>query len=358
MFGFDPRAARAVFTAVLVLGALYFLYTIRTTLQVVVFAVFFSYMVYPLVNAAERWLGGRVPRDLIVGLAFALVLGLIVVAAAAFGRTIALQAVLLAQELPRLLDPATLAPRLPLPGWLEPFRGRLAGLVRDIGPAALPAAQQIGAGVLSVAGHLVYTVVIPVFSFLMIRHAPSIRAQLRARLASPGGAFWVRLAIELNFLLARYVRALALLSLAAFVVYGVVLSLLQVPFALFLGGAAAVLEIIPVFGPLVGALAILTVATVTGYPHLVWLLVFFVLYRMFQDYLLGPYLMSEGVHVPAIAVVFGLLAGDELAGVAGMFLSVPVIAATRIVFTRFRRRRATARARAKAKAEAEAEAEG
>jgi predicted PurR-regulated permease PerM len=344
MFGIDPRVARAVLTAALVLAVLYFLYAIRTTLEVVVFAVFFSYMVYPLVNAAERKLARRGRRDLIVSLVFVLVLGAIALAVAAFGRTIAMQAAVLAQELPRLLDPATLARRLPLPGWLEPFRDRLAGWLRDVGPQALPAAQQIGAGVIAVAGHLVYTIVIPVLSFLMIRQAPAIRAQLRALLASAEGAFWVRLAVELNFLLARYVRALVLLSLAAFVVYGTVLSLLQVPFALFLAGAAAVLEIIPVFGPLTAAAAILGVAAVSGYPHVLWLLLFFVLYRIFQDYGLGPYLMSQGVHVPAIAVVFGLLAGDELAGVFGMFLSVPVMAALRIVFTHFRRRRATAAA--------------
>jgi predicted PurR-regulated permease PerM len=46
--------------------------------------------------------------------------------------------------------------------------------------------------------------------------------------------------------------------------------------------------------------------------------------------------MSEGVHVPPILVVFGLLAGDQLAGVAGIFLSVPILAAARIVIGRVR----------------------
>jgi predicted PurR-regulated permease PerM len=344
MFGFDPRAARAVFTAVLVLGALYCVYAIRTTLQVVVFAVFFSYMVYPLVSATEGWLGGRVRRGLLVAVAFALVLGAIAVAVGAFGRTIVAQAAGLGQELPRLLDPSTLAQRVPLPGWLEPLRDRVAEMVRHAtlgaGPSALPTARTIGAGVVTVAGHLIYAVVVPILSFLMILQVPAIQALLRAQAGSGRAGFWVSLARDLNFLLARYVRALLMLSLAAFVVYGVVLSLLGVPFALFLAGTAAVLEFIPVFGPLVGALSILAVAVFAGYPHLLWLLGFFVLYRIFQDYVLSPYLMSEGVDVPAVLVVFGLLAGDEMAGVAGIFLSVPVLAALRIVILRLRRYRA------------------
>ena len=52
-----------------------------------------------------------------------------------------------------------------------------------------------------------------------------------------------------------WARALALLSLATLLTYGLVLSLLKVPFALLLAGFAAVLEVIPVLGPLVAAAA-------------------------------------------------------------------------------------------------------
>jgi predicted PurR-regulated permease PerM len=340
MFGIDLRVARAVFTAVLVLAALYCVYAVRMTLLLVVYAVFFSYLVLPLVAALERTLAGRVPRDLIVAAAFAIVLGAIAMAVGVLGSRLAAQAAGLAHDLPRLLDPATLAQRLPLPGLLEPFRDHLAEMIRNLVVDAqlqfVPTARRIGAGVLTVAGSLIYTVVVPIFSFLMIRLGPAIKQELRARAAKPGGAFWAELAMEINVLLARYVRALALLALATLFSYGVVLSLLGMPFALLLAGAAAVLEVIPVFGPLAGAIAILTTAVFSGYPHVLWVFGFIVVYRIFQDYVLSPYLMSKGVEVPAIAVVFGLLAGDEVGGVAGIFLSVPVIATVRIVITHLR----------------------
>ena len=43
--------------------------------------------------------------------------------------------------------------------------------------------------------------------------------------------------------------------------------------------------------------------------------------------MLNPYLMSDGVEVPPLLVLFGLLAGEELGGVVGIFLSVPALAA-------------------------------
>jgi predicted PurR-regulated permease PerM len=350
VLGIDRRAARITWTVALVAFALYCVYTVRTTLLVLVFAVFFSYVVYPLVERGQRSFGQRVPSDAVVALVFALVLGLIVLAVATFGTPIATEAATLGQELPRLLERGELARRLPLPDILEPFRIRLGELVRNFlegsQAQALPAARELGLGIVRAAGNLVYIVVVPIFSFLMIRHAPAIDLYLTGLAQREQGLVWARIARDLNTLLARYVRALALLSLATLVVYGMVLTLLAVPFALLLAGISAVLEVIPVFGPLGAAITIITVAAFNGYPHVWWLLAFVVAYRVFQDYMLSPWLMSEGVHVPPILVVFGLLAGDELAGVAGIFLSVPVLAAARIIVSRVRADMATSKAKA------------
>jgi predicted PurR-regulated permease PerM len=68
------------------------------------------------------------------------------------------------------------------------------------------------------------------------------------------------------------------------------------------------------------------------------LIVFLGLYRIFQDYVLNPYLMSAGVELHPLLVLFGILAGSELFGVPGMFFSVPVMAALRLIILRLRRR--------------------
>ena len=52
-------------------------------------------------------------------------------------------------------------------------------------------------------------------------------------------------------------------------------------------------------------------------------MIFWVLYRMVQDYVLSPYLMSKGVQLNPMLVLFGVLAGDQIAGVLGMFLVRP-----------------------------------
>jgi predicted PurR-regulated permease PerM len=84
------------------------------------------------------------------------------------------------------------------------------------------------------------------------------------------------------------------------------------------------------------------VAGLSGYAHLLWIVIFLIAYRLFQDYLLSPYLLSSSIEIHPLLVLFGVLAGEQVAGIPGMFFSVPVIAALRIVIVRMRRRKAHA----------------
>ena len=83
-------------------------------------------------------------------------------------------------------------------------------------------------------------------------------------------------------------------------------------------------------------------AALTGFDHLLLLALFFVVYRLFQDYVLNPILMSGGVAVPPLLVLFGLLAGEEIGGIVGIFLAIPVLAIVRIVVIRSARSAARA----------------
>ena len=82
---------------------------------------------------------------------------------------------------------------------------------------------------------------------------------------------------------------------------------------------------------------ILVVAGLSGYPHLLWLVVFLGVFRLAQDYLVNPHLMSAGVAIHPVLVLFGVLAGEQVAGIPGMFFSVPVMAALRILLVRLKK---------------------
>jgi predicted PurR-regulated permease PerM len=78
--------------------------------------------------------------------------------------------------------------------------------------------------------------------------------------------------------------------------------------------------------------------------HFVGLLIFLVAFRMFQDYVVSPHLMGQGVELHPLLVLFGVFAGAEIAGVAGTFLSVPTLALVRVLYLRVYQARQQAQA--------------
>jgi predicted PurR-regulated permease PerM len=111
---------------------------------------------------------------------------------------------------------------------------------------------------------------------------------------------------------------------------------MRVPYALVLGTAGGIMEFIPVVGPLVAAVLIVGVALLTSYPHWLVLLIFLGVWRLIQDYVVSPRIMGKSMELHPLAAIFGVLAGGEIAGVLGIYLSIPVMAGLRIVWRRWR----------------------
>jgi len=147
---------------------------------------------------------------------------------------------------------------------------------------------------------------------------------------------------DVHLLLAHYMRALFLLSVAAFGAYAIFFSVLRVPYAILLAAIGGLLEFIPMLGPVAAIALILIVAGAAG-VNLLPILAGVIVYRMLQDYVLSPHLMGRGVQLHPLLVLFGVFAGAEIAGIPGTFLSVPVIAVVRIVYLRIRKARLSAR---------------
>jgi predicted PurR-regulated permease PerM len=145
-------------------------------------------------------------------------------------------------------------------------------------------------------------------------------------------------------LLLLYMRALLFLCCATLISFSIVFSVMGVPYALLLASIAFPLEFIPLVGPLVAAVTIITVSVVSGYAHVLWVVIFLGVYRIFQDYVLSPHLMSKGIELHPLIVILGVLAGGEIGGVAGIFLSMPVLALIRLLYHQQNKMRARRRA--------------
>lgn len=336
-FFLDRRTAQATWTIVVFLGALALVYMIRGVLLIVALSLFFAYLLFPLVRLTQRWLIRS--RPLAIAVVYLVVLGALGGAASAVGPRLSTEVQSLAQRLPEMSaeiqSGELVRGLLARKGWewkqireidrlLQAHMGEIIGNAQ--GAAAALLAWLSGAWVI---------VLVPIFAFFILKDVERFTTMVIWRLGPQGhrGTWW-GISEDLNVLLGLYVRALLLLALVTFVTWSAVLLAAGVPYALVLAGIGGALEFIPVVGPLTAGVIAIGVTLFSGYDH-PWLLALFVLvWRGIQDYGTSPLVMARGIEIHPALVIFGVLAGGEIAGVAGMFLSVPVIAAARIVWRR------------------------
>ena len=333
MLGIDAKAARAAWTTALVVIALGVLYLVRGTLAVFTVALLFAYLLYPLVDWTSRRFPAR-SRTGALAVAYALATAVIVLLVGAIGARVAAEAKSLASNPPNVQ--ASLAKfRVDHPS-LDPVVAAAESLVRDNLNDVLAEAPRLAVRLLSASGSVIYVVLVPILSFLLLRDGARIRDALIEVLPLGRDAAHDLLR-DVHILLLQYMRALLYLCVATLFVFSVVLWAMGVPYALLLASIAFPLEFVPMVGPLTAAVTIVAVSALSGYAHVWWLIAFLAVYRLFQDYVLSPHLMSEGVEMHPLLVIFGILAGGEMAGVTGIFLSIPVLALARLGYHRLSR---------------------
>lgn len=345
MFGLDPRTLKIAWTVFLFLLIAWVVFTIGHTLIIFTLAIFMAHLLGPFIERVERSIPDKwVSRNLSLAIVYVLMLGAITAILIPVIAQVSEQAATLATRLPTYLqdDPLT---KLTLPAWLEPLRDRLTVMLNDslsgLDEKLLPILRDIGANLAGFLGSALAFVLIPILSFFFLQHSHEINEAI-VDLAPPEHRGVAREIIQdLHVLLVQYLRALVVLALLVFVAYTLFLSATGLSYAVLLAALAALLEVIPIVGPLVASVLIVLVAMLTGFTH-TWLLVLFlIVFRLVQDYVVSPYLMSAGVEIHPLLVLFGVLAGEQIAGIPGMFFSVPVIAALRVVYVRMRRNKLT-----------------
>ena len=141
---------------------------------------------------------------------------------------------------------------------------------------------------------------------------------------------------DLNQMLAHFIRAQLILAALTLLVCSTFLWMMGVTYWLVLGTIGGLLEFIPVVGPLAAGVTIVGVSLLLGYKHWAVLVIFLVVWRLIQDYLSSPRIMGKSMELHPLAAIFGVMAGGEVAGILGIYLSIPVMASLRIVFRRWR----------------------
>jgi predicted PurR-regulated permease PerM len=151
------------------------------------------------------------------------------------------------------------------------------------------------------------------------------------------------LIIRMEQALAGYVRGQLLVSLTIGASVGVGMWLLGTlgwapgadRYAVLFGAWAAVTELIPYLGPILGGVPAVVYGLVVDPISALWILLLFLAIHQIEGHIVIPKLMGSALRLHPLLIIFGLLAGGQLYGLPGVFVALPLLAVMRAMWEFF-----------------------
>lgn len=332
----DRRTVNVLLTVLLFAAVLAVAYIARVVLVIFCFSILFAYLINPVVRFVQRhslfFKNLRGPHVAEAYLALLIVVALLVysLAPGSLSRTGKLL-----RGLPALSDrlaTGEIATEIGHEyGWnddrtlrVKTFLVQHRSSIQDVmGAIAQFATVALGA-----------IAVIPILAIFFLSDGQRLADQVIRLVARKDNYQRIQsLADELNVMLQRYIRAKVILGAFSFVYASLALLILGVPHAVALGILAGCLEFIPIAGWMIAAATIVGVGAIT-HSHWIWIAVLLGIWRMLMDYWIAPRVFGRELEIHPLLAILTLMIGAAVGGFAGAYLSLPIAAVIRVVWTK------------------------
>jgi predicted PurR-regulated permease PerM len=327
----QPALAKLVAFAAVVVIVWILAQTMGRVLLVFLVSVIIAMLLNPLVRMLCRL---RIPRGLAVlmvflGFAAAIAVSIFLIIAPARAQVEEIQ-----RNLPAYTDQAkrqadSLQGFFDRHGINVDVKARSDAFLGGLQNRASEAADNLISYSLDVLNVLVTLIITLVASIYMLLDAPRI-ARFAQSIGGPESARFLR---RTERTLNQYVKAQLLVSLIIGTSAGIVLWIYGVIGLFPLGATFAVafaawvfaMEFVPYVGPILGAIPPTLLALFTSPVAALWVVVAFIALHQLEGHIVVPKIMGSAVGVHPLVVIFGLLIGEQLAGIVGVLIAIPMV---------------------------------
>ncbi|HEX9711774.1 MAG TPA: AI-2E family transporter [Actinomycetota bacterium] len=193
-------------------------------------------------------------------------------------------------------------------------------------------------GVGSVAGqilHILISIVIGIIlSVYLLLDLPKIQHSVMAVVPDERRAEVRDLAERVGSALGGFFRGQLFVALFVGVASAIGLTLIKLPFAVLIGLIAGIFNLVPLIGPFLAAVPAVLVALLSDHPsRAIWALVVLLVVQQIDNHIISPNVMGRTVRLHPVTVMLALLVGATIAGILGMLVVIPGVAAAKIVIT-------------------------
>jgi predicted PurR-regulated permease PerM len=194
----------------------------------------------------------------------------------------------------------------------------------------------IGSTLNTALGTLSVVLLLPVYVFLILFYKTLILQFLFSVFSEENSKQVSDILAQTKLAIQSYMVGLLFEATIVAVLNSTALMIIGVKYAILLGVLGALLNLLPYIGGLIAIILPVLMATVTsdGYTMQLSIIVAYVIIQFIDNNILVPRIVSSKVQINALISILAVLLGGALWGVAGMFLSIPVVAILKIIFDR------------------------
>jgi predicted PurR-regulated permease PerM len=312
----------------------------RTLFVPILISGFLYYMVRPLVNFLEKKGIGRGVGTLLIYFVITSLVGLFVVA---LGPTLQTQVQNFITNAPDLVESSKVQIEK-----LQQNRLLAAYFTKDQGDISTRISEYINRAIHYASDYLANTLSFMTSILLIITTIPIILYYLLI-----GGHKMVDNAVsmlpksyshiaketleEIDGVLSGYIIGRIIVSICLGIPIYLGFLWIGLPYPMLLAVIVAITNLIPFIGPIIGAIPAIIVAFTQSYSMMMWVALLIIVVQQLDDTLLAPQVFGKRMDVHPLTIVLLLLVGENLAGILGMLLAIPIYMVLKIILLRINR---------------------
>jgi len=196
--------------------------------------------------------------------------------------------------------------------------------------------SMVGATLLSLSSMLLFLVFTFIYTFFFLLYRKLIMRFLISVFQEDNKAVVYEIIERVQYIIRKYIIGLLIEMAIVATIVSVTFMFLGVKYAILLGLITGLFNIIPYIG-IFSALIISSAVTFATSPSegtVVYVMITLVVTHLLDSNVLLPLVVGSKVRINALITVLGVVIGEMIWGVPGMFLSIPVIAVLKIIFDR------------------------
>lgn len=302
----------------LILGIVYILFLIQDVLILIFVASILAVAFTPIVNKWAKTIGKTWAISILVILTVAFITGFI----SMIVPPLATQTKQFITDLPDLINNSSF-----IQAHIPSFEKVLNALAQSLGG--------VETGVITFTSSVVSTIIafftVLVLAIYLLIDQQIFQRSFAALIPEDKQTDIVNLLNKISEKIGAWLRGQLLLCLIVGVITYITLLILGVKYALTLAAITAVLEVLPVFGPIIaGALATLISLSVSPISALIVAVIFILVHQIENSFLI-PKIMSKAVGLPPAIIIIAILVGGKMIGLLGAVLAVPIAAIVYVI---------------------------